>query len=185
VTIAAVVLAAGAGQRFTGSGHKLLAAFRGRPLFLWAVEEALGAALDETIVISGSAGIEPLVPSGVTVVPNPDWERGQATSLQTAVAYAAARRYDAIVVGLADQPLVVSAAWTAVAGGAGPIAVATYDGRRGNPVKLGADVWPLLPTDGDTGARRLMAGRPDLVTEVACEGNPADVDTLEDLERWS
>ena len=180
-----MVLAAGGGSRFTGATHKLLADFRGRPLVAWAVDAALAAGLDETVVVTGGVPLAGVLPESASVVENPRWAEGQATSLQVAVTWAGERDVDAVVVGLGDQPLVPAEAWTAVAASDAPIAVATYDGQRRLPVRLHRDVWPLLPTEGDEGARVVMRRRPELVSEVPCRGNPADVDTVEDLRRWS
>ena len=178
MTVAAVVLAAGGASRFEG-GHKLLEPLRGRPLVEWAIESA--SVLDELIVVVGA--VEVPVPAEATLVRNLSWADGMATSLQAAIA--AAGDHEAIVVGLGDQPFVPADAWLAVAASPSPIAVATYDGRRRNPVRLAREVWPLLPTTGDEGARSVIAGRPDLVAEVPCPGEPADIDTREDLARWS
>jgi molybdenum cofactor cytidylyltransferase len=178
---AAVVLAAGGGSRFS-AGPKLLAPFRGRPLVAWALDAAIAAGLDDTIVVVGDTPLDDLVPAGVMVVTNADWAEGIATSLCAAVHAAEARDHDAVVVGLADQPLVVASAWQAVAASTSPVAVAAYGGQRRNPVRLARVVWPLLPVSGDEGARVLLRDRPDLVAEVPCEGNAADVDTTADLE---
>lgn len=182
MTVAAVLLAAGGGSRFEGETPKLSAVVRGRRVVDWAADHARGAALDDLIVVTGA-----VTDLGVPdAVPNPRWPEGLATSLQRAIATASERGHDAVVVALADQPGIPSTAWRAVAGAdTTPIAVARYRSGRGHPVRLAAEVWPLLPTTGDAGAAPLMRERPDLVTEVACEGDPTDIDTLEDLHRWS
>jgi CTP:molybdopterin cytidylyltransferase MocA len=184
VTTAAVVLAAGAGSRFA-AGDKLLAPFRGKPLVVWAVEAALAAGLEETIVVEGHTQLDGVLAHGVTVVHNPDWEAGLATSLHIALRAADHGGHDAVVVGLGDQPLVPASAWSAIAASTSPIAVATYNGQRRNPVRLARAVWPLLPSTGDEGARALMREQPDLVVEVPCEGDSTDVDTVSDLNALS
>ena len=182
--IAAVLLAAGGGRRFQGPSHKLLSPLRGRPVYRWALDAVVAAhGFAEIVVVTGDATLD--LPDVVVELHNPHWAHGQASSLAIAVDHAGKRGHDAIVVGLADQPFVASSCWEGVAAGEAPIAVATYDGRRANPVRLAASVWPLLPTTGDEGARSLMRLRPDLVTEVPCPASPADIDTLEDLLRWN
>jgi nicotine blue oxidoreductase len=120
------------------------------------------------------------------LIRNEAWASGQATSLAAGVAAVAAAGHDVVVIGLGDQPLIGPDAWQAVAAStATPIAVASFGGERRPPVRLAAEVWPLLPKSGDDGARVLMRGRPDLVTAVPCSGEAVDIDTQEDLERWS
>jgi molybdenum cofactor cytidylyltransferase len=185
--VAAVLLAAGGSVRF-GAAPKLRAVLAGRPLVTWALAGVLAAGFGEVIVVTGAVALDDLLPDGVTVVPNPRWPEGLATSLAAAVAHVAERadgpdRPDRLVVGLGDQPAVGSAAWAAVAAAPGPVAVATYDGHRRNPVALDRAVWDLLPATGEEGARALMRSRPELVHEVPCVGDPFDIDTVDDLAR--
>ena len=181
--MAAVLLAAGEGTRFRG-GPKLLAELRGRPLLAWAIDPVLEAGLP-LVVVRGQvdlAGALPAREAGVTVLENPRAHEGQATSLSAGIAWCHASGFDAAVVGLGDQPMVPASAWRAVAAsGLAPIVTASFAGRRRPPVRLDREIWPLLPEAGDEGARALMLRRPDLVAEVACEGDPFDVDTLSDL----
>jgi CTP:molybdopterin cytidylyltransferase MocA len=184
LTVAAVVLAAGAGSRFHGRTHKLLAQVGGRSLVSSSVGAAVASGLP-VFVVEGAIDLQGLVDPAALLVHNPRWAEGQATSLQAGISAAAAAGHDAVVVGLGDQPLVGPHAWSALADCPAQMAVATYGGRLGNPVRLGSEVWPHLPSIGDQGARSLIWERGDLVVRVPCAGDPADVDTVEDLERWS
>ena len=184
MTVAAVVLAAGAGSRFHGRTHKLLAQVGGRPVVAHAVGAAVASGLP-TFVVTGAVDLKGMVDPAAVLVENPRWADGQATSLQAGINAADRAGYDAVVVGLGDQPLVGPSAWKSLAECPAQMAVATYNGRLGNPVRLGSEVWPHLPSIGDQGARSLIWERADLVVRVPCAGDPADVDTVEDLERWS
>lgn len=196
-----MVLAAGGGSRWRaslatppgsdrpgsnqGAAHKLLAPFQGSTVVEWAVGHAVAAGLSATWVVTGAVDLSGVLGPDVETLFNPSWAEGQATSLGVAVARARQQGVGALVVGLGDQPLVPPESWAAVAASEADIAVATYDGQRRNPVKLSAQVWDLLPAVGDEGARALIRSRPDLVREVPCQGNPVDIDTREDLDRWS
>lgn len=186
----AVILAAGGGSRFVGTTHKLLAPLGGKPIVRHVLEAVAASGLSPIIVVTGAVPLhdvltEPLVghPT-VMVLHNPHWHSGMASSLQCAIAAAAELGLAAVVVGLGDQPGVPAGAWQRVAATHAPIAVATYNGVRRNPVRIHAELWSQLPHDGDEGARTLIRVRPELVTEVACEGNADDIDTADDVVRW-
>ena len=183
----AVLLAAGAGQRFSGPTHKLLAPFQGAPLASHAISAVRSAQFGETAIVVGAVDLTDLT-TGLTVLTNPHWQSGQRSSVEVAIHYARSQGYASVTIGLADQPFITADAWTAVATTNGPIVVATYNGVRGNPVKLDASVWDLflsLYDEPDAGARSLMHLHPELVREVACKGVSADIDTPEDLAQWT
>ena len=185
-----VLLAAGGGKRFSGPLHKLLAPLRDTTLVGTSLAAMTAAGGDDCVVITGAETSDGFLShlSGVHRVHNPDWESGQRSSVLLAIATARAAGSSQVVIGLADQPFVGTDSWTAVAECDSPIAVATFDGRRGNPVKLRSDVWELLengPGGPDEGARALMDRHPELVRQVACQGSPDDIDTREDLARWT
>jgi molybdenum cofactor cytidylyltransferase len=192
--VCAIVLAAGAGSRF--GGGKLLAPYEGRPLIEAALSALADAPVDQKIAVVGSdAGSdarklrEVCAAYGFHIVGNPDWARGQSTSVRAGLGACGADTRAAVVL-LADQPLVgvgvVERLVEAFEGGA-KVAVATYGGRPRNPVLFSREVWPLLLRElsGDEGARGFIRGHPELVERVPCDGvgDPADVDTREDLRR--
>ena len=185
MSIAAVLLAAGSGSRYDGQGPKLLADLQGKPVIRWAIDSVLASGLPGPYVVTGAADLREWL-DDATEVPNPEWGDGLASSLVAGISAVREDGHDAVVVALGDQPGISPLAWRAVADAIGtPIAVATYSGERGHPVRLAKEVWDDLPRNGDEGARLIMRGRPELVTEVPCSGSSMDVDTTEDLDRFS
>ena len=192
MNIGSVLLAAGGGSRFKAAGtlpgHKLTqVGADGRTVVEHAYQAMhRGTPLHRVrLVVSGAVEL-PDLPLG-TVIYNEDWASGQSSSVWAALSVAENLDLDAVVIGLGDQPSIDPGAWEAVTHAlreGAKIAVATYSGKRSNPVGLAREVWPLLPNDADEGARTVMRLHPHLVTEVACSGNPADIDSPEDLHRW-
>jgi molybdenum cofactor cytidylyltransferase len=185
MTRIAAVLAAGGGVRFQGPQHKLLASLRGRPVWTWALDHVMEAGFDHVVVVTGAVDLP--LPEGVIRRHNPDWAHGQASSVQAAVAAARELGATQVTIGLADQPFVTAEAWRTVAWAPDDcrIVVATYDGIPGpHPIRWSAEVWPLLPTEGDEGGRSLLHVHPEWVCRLPCLGSGADIDTTEDLDQW-
>jgi molybdenum cofactor cytidylyltransferase/nicotine blue oxidoreductase len=188
VSVAAAVLAAGEGTRFEGDAPKSLASFRGRPLVAWALDAALASGLDPILLVvgAGAGAVAAVAPDEVELVRNAEWRDGIAHSLRAALETLESRsEVTAVCVGLADQPRVGADAYRRLAAAhaqGAQLAVATYTGKRRNPVLLGRSLWPAARRlRGDTGARALMHEHE--VVEVDCTGtgDPRDVDTLDDL----
>jgi len=186
--VAIAILAAGRGSRLGGDVPKPLVELRGRPLVSWALGAATASDLRPVVLVVGHRGdaVTRAATEGVVVVRSRRWRRGIARSLRAALeALEPWAQVGAVAVGLADQPLVGTEAYRRLADAyrdGARLAVATYHGRRRNPVLLGRTMWPQArQLDGDEGARALMGD--EGVVEVDCTdtGSAADVDTLDDL----
>ena len=192
-TVAGVLLAAGEGSRF--GQPKALVELNGRTLAERGVGLLRAGGADPILVVAGAV---PLELDGTLTVDNPQWRTGMGSSLRAALqaltearrSPTSARSIGAVVVALADQPLVgaeaVARLIAAYRGGAS-VAVAAYDGQPRNPVLLARKHWPevIATATGDQGARTFLRTRPELVTLVECgdTGRPDDIDTPADLAR--
>lgn len=183
------MLAAGRGLRFGGEIPKPLLELGGQPLVVHAVAAAAGSGLTPVVVVVSddrTAATLSAASAAPTILRNDAPEQGISSSLQVALRWLVAdTTIDAVVVGLADQPLMGPDAYRRVAAAfenGAQLAVATYGGVRANPVLIGRAHWEeALALTGDEGARVLLRRRG--AAEVPCDGTgePADVDTPDDL----
>ncbi len=126
--------------------------------------------------------------SRITVVENPNYVRGQLSSLKVGLADAIADGADAVIVHLADHPMVAPATFRALVDAyrttAKPIVVTRYRGRRGHPVIFDSAVFAeLMAAPEEQGARVVVnadAARVAFV-DVDDPGVVLDLDTPADL----
>ena len=157
------------------------------PLVVHAITALQGADFGELIVVVGhdEDSVRAVLPDGVTVVTNPGYRDGQATSLAAAL-HAVDDESEAAVILLADQPGVTADdvgaldRWLPRDAVADRAAMFT-DGP--GPALLSREIYAEAGhLHGDAGARVLMASHPDWVHEVRIDRPaPVDVDTPEDL----
>jgi CTP:molybdopterin cytidylyltransferase MocA len=192
--VVGVLLAAGAGSRFGPEGPpKVLRPFRGRPLLTWPLAALRDGGAARVVVVLGARADE--VAAGVTlgdaeVVRCGDWAEGLSASLRAGVRAAAAGGADAVVVALADQPLLDARAVERLIAARAPSRLdalrATYAGVPGHPTLLESATFDAIEDlRGDAGARTLLDDPATRVGLVACDGlgRPDDADTPEGLAR--
>jgi len=194
LAVGAVLLAAGEARRMGGRPKSLLQ-LGGVPLIRRNLIALSGAGVDEVAVVLGHRAdeVEPaLLDFPVTIVRNRDHERGQMSSMHAGVA-ALSARLDAIIVAVADQPLLNAQDITALIGafknrGAASAVVPYVHGERGNPIILDAAVREaLLAGDANFGCRQWLAAHPERVLRMDTDNRhySVDVDTPEDIEGFA
>ncbi len=186
VRIAAIVLAAGEGQRI--GGPKALLPIGGVSFLAHACGQLALAGVQDIVAVLGAQAdrvrAEAGLPDGVSVVVNEAWRSGMLSSICCGIA--AAESADAVLVHPVDNPSVTPATIRAViasltAGAA--IAVPSHEGRRGHPAGFSRAVWPALrAAKPELGARAVLLDHPSWVVHVPCGPDClCDIDTPEDL----
>ena len=199
MTVGAVLLAAGAGARL-GGRPKALLELGGVPLVLRQLIALSGAGVDEVAVVLGHHGeaVEAAVrPFPITLVRNPSPEDGQASSVRHGL-HALSPRLDAVIVALADQPLIDAQDIVALIsafrkrGEAAMVVprVLRADGATepGNPIMFDAalrEQW--LAGAADLACRKWREQHPGRVHWLDTDNQryALDIDTPEDLDRFA
>ncbi len=188
----AVVLAAGASSRF--SGTKQLAEIRGKTLLEGVLDAIPASKVGETVVVIGHEAQKVAMATrgrkGVRTVINEDYEKGMASSIRAGI-LALRKDSEGAMLLLADQPLVTRALLLRMlrAFGAGRpksrIVAASYGGVVSPPVIFPRRYFrELMRLRGDQGAKSVIRRHESslLQVEVSSKSVLADVDTRDDLE---
>jgi len=194
MAVGAVLLAAGAGSRL-GHRPKSLLELGGVPLIRRQLIALSGAGVDEVVVVTGhhAEAIESVVQEfPVTLVRNTRPDDGQAASVRLGLA-ALSTKLDAVIVALADQPLINAQDIAALIGAfkkrdGAAMVVPRVGGAPGNPVIFESalrDEW--LAGDVEAACRRWRDANPARVRWLDSDNQRyrIDIDTEADLLRFT
>lgn len=188
--IGAIVLAAGASQRF-GADNKLLASIGGEPLVRRVVHVLIQSGIADIVVVTGHE--RTLIQAALGALPvgfahNEDWPQGMASSIATGVSGLPAGIDCAFIVP-GDVPFLTAAVIARLTDvfdehdRTSIVYPATSGGEQRNPV-----LWPrrffgdLAALSGAQGAKRLLATLGPECIAVAIDDHVfADIDTEADL----
>lgn len=189
--VGGIVLAAGQSSRMPGS-QKLLLDIDGVPMVRHVYEAASEGGCHQTVVVYADDEVRRVIDGRGQLVFNPKAHTGMASSLRVGLK-AMRPEIEAAMVLLGDQPLVGSRtvatllrAWRRE--GSRP-AVAVAQGMEqidgwAPPVVLARELWGgLLALRGDSGARQVLRGRPELIDIVPAPGRSDDIDTPDDYAK--
>jgi len=194
MTVGAVLLAAGAGTRL-GGRPKALLELGGVPLILRQLIALSGAGVDEVVVVLGhhADAVEAAVRAfPITLVHNPAPDDGQASSVRTGLR-ALSPRIDAVIVALADQPLIDAQDMVALIGAykkrpeGTSMVVPRVSAEPGSPVIFDAalrEAW--LDGSANLACRQWREKHPERVHWLDTDNRryKVDIDTPEDLQRF-
>ena len=185
------MLAAGASTRL--GFPKQLIVHEGEPLVRRIAKAAVEACAGPVVVVLG-ANAEMIAPAlsglaSVTTTVNSEWSKGLASSLAAGLSALENTQCDAVLVTLADQPLIDAAALKRLVGAFDEkrrIVASAYDDTIGVPAVFAREhVADLMRLSGDAGAGSWLRNRRNEVTSIPLGVAVLDIDTLSDHARLS
>jgi CTP:molybdopterin cytidylyltransferase MocA len=159
--LAAVILSGGASRRM--GSPKALLSYQGRPFLEHLLDVARHPKIGVRRIVLG-ADAEPIAKevdlSPDEIVINEEWEKGQLSSMQTAIR-SLPPETDGIILLLIDHPLISSALVgelvEAFYTSRKAIVLPVYEGRRGHPVIFSSTLYAeLMNAPLETGARSVV-----------------------------
>jgi molybdenum cofactor cytidylyltransferase len=185
----AILLAAGAGQRF--GGRKLSALYRGKPLLTHALEKARAAPVDQVIVVLGAEAesLRPLLAVDgempIRCIEITDWTSGMSASLKAGISSLPDNAKGAFVFlgDMPDVPVELCPALIAAVEAGTLAALPVHEGKPGHPVLLAAALFSdVLTLQSDKGAGAILAGLGNQVMRIpGPAGAVFDIDRRDDL----
>lgn len=189
MTIAGLLLAAGASRRMGAANKLLLPGPDGRAMVLHALDRLLAVFPEVTVVLGHEA--EALRPAlaglPLRIVEAADHADGLSASLRAGIA-ALPQTAQGALVALGDMPCLSPDTLRALlaAHQPGGVTAPCHLGQMGNPVLWDRRYFAAMAgLRGDRGAKSLLPAPPDLrLVAVEDEGILMDVDTQEALKAW-
>jgi len=156
---------------------KALLPYRGITFLEHLIEVTRHPRVGMQIVVLGAGADEiqaHLALPAAQIVINPDWRRGQLSSIQSAIRSLPPNETEGIIITPVDHPLIsvhlIDELIQAFTGTRKAIVVPTHGGRRGHPVIFRASLYEqLLGASDSVGARQVVRAHPDEVEEVVTD----------------
>ena len=159
IPVCCVLLAAGLSRRM--GRDKLKLTFRGKTILEHTLDNIITAGIRDIVtVIQPDSWVEhKIFKPGVSLVANPRYEEGLATSLQAGLSRTPG--YQGVIFALADQPLITTSTYRKLIDtycqNLSFIVYPVWKEHRGNPVVFDRCTWPrLMSLTGDTGGRSIF-----------------------------
>lgn len=188
--VTGIILASGFSRRM--QKDKLLLELDGTSLVERVIRAAAVSRLEECILVFRDPAVRAIGESyGLKTVYNPLAHEGQSAAVRLGVEHVS-KKASAYLFMVGDQPFltpdVINRFIERHKNQPQKILMASYCGKRGNPVLFSAVFRAdLLSLSGDAGGRQIISQVPEQVAELAFENQQCgiDIDTPETYRRWA